>query len=74
MTRPRLHFVGFKETGARKDERYWRAARVFGAPDFVHPGWDMRAQREIADGDMIVFATGTADQEPRRMSYSDGEG
>ena len=44
------HFVGF-----RGDE-YSRACRVFGEPDFIHIGWDRRAFREIADGDVIVFA------------------
>lgn len=60
-----LHFVGFK------DDRYLTAVRVFGLPDFIHRGWDLRAQREIAPGDTIVFASGDADQEPRRMSFSD---
>lgn len=60
-----LHFVGFR------DERYLTAVRVFGAPDFIHRGWDLRAQREIAPGDTVVFANGSADQVPRRMSYND---
>lgn len=60
-----LHFVGFR------DERYLTAVRVFGPPDFIHRGWDLRAQREIAPGDTIVFATGSEDQQPRRMSYND---
>jgi len=60
-----LHFVGFR------DDRYWNAVRVFGPPDFIHPGWDARAQREIAPIDTVVFANGTADQEPRRTSYTD---
>jgi hypothetical protein len=63
--RPCTHFVGF-----RGDE-YWRAVRVFGPPDFVHPGWDLRAEREIADGDTVLFARGTAADEPRRQSYAD---
>lgn len=50
-----VHFVGFR------DDRYWNAVRVFGLPDFIHRGWDLRAQREIAPGDTIVFADGTAD-------------
>lgn len=60
-----VHFVGFR------DDRYWNAVAVFGLPDFIHPGWDLRAQREIAPDDLIVFATGPADQEPRRMSFTD---
>lgn len=63
-----LHFVGF-----RRDQRYQNALVVFGPPDFIHPGWDLRAQREIADGDTVVFARGPADQPPRRMNYNDPE-
>lgn len=63
--RSHVHFVGFR------DNRYWSAVRVWGRPDFYHLGWDLRARREIADGDTIVFAEGPADQEPRRMSFDD---
>ncbi len=59
------HFVGF-----RGDE-YLSAVRAFGKPDFIHRGWDLRARREIADGDLIVFATGGPGQEPRVKSYDD---
>lgn len=69
-----LHFVGFKDPRVTKDERFDRARRVFGPPDFLHRGWDLRAQREIADGDTIVFATGDASQPPRAQSFDDGEG
>ena len=44
-----VHFVGF-----RGDE-YWRACRVFGAPDFIHIRHDLRMRREVADGDTVVF-------------------
>jgi len=57
--RPCLHFVGFK------DDRLWNAVRVFGRPDFYHRAWDLRAKREMADGDVVVFATGDEHQEPR---------
>lgn len=60
-----VHFVGFR------DERFWNAVRVWGWPDFVHRGWDLRAHREIALEDTIVFAAGPAEQEPRRMSFND---
>lgn len=60
-----VHFVGF-----RGDE-YTSAVRAFGPPDFIHRGWDLRARREIADGDTIVFATGSANQAPRVKSYDD---
>ncbi len=62
---PATHFIGFI------DDRYWNAARIWGKPDFIHRGWDMRARREIADGDVVVFATGPADQEPSRRSFDD---
>lgn len=48
--RAALHFVGFR------NDRYWNAVRVFGRPDFIHRRWDRRAQREIADGDTVLFA------------------
>ena len=60
-----VHFVGFR------DDRYWNAVRVWGEPDFIHRGWDLRARREIADSDTVVFATGPADQEPRVRSWND---
>lgn len=60
-----IHFVGFS------GEEYWSAVKVFGEPDFIHRGWDLRAQREIADGDMVVFAQGEHDQETRTKSYDD---
>jgi hypothetical protein len=60
-----LHFVGFR------NDRYLTAVRAFGPPDFIHRGWDLRAQREIASGDTVVFAEGGPEQPPRRMSYND---
>lgn len=60
-----LHFVGFH------GDEYARAQRVFGRPDFIHIGWDLRAQREIAPGDVVVFAKGPEDQAPRERSFPD---
>ncbi len=60
-----VHFIGFK------DDRYWNAVKVFGAPHYIHPGFDMRALREIAPGDVVVFAEGDWRQEPRRKSFTD---
>lgn len=57
---PVVHFVGF-----RRGEAYAAAVRVWGHPEFIHRGWDQRARREIADGDIVVFA-GAAD--PERIS------
>lgn len=53
---PCVHFVGFK------DDRWWNAIKVFGKPDFVHPAWDTRAQREVGVNDIVVFAKGPHDQ------------
>ena len=59
------HFVGFS------GDEYVRACRVFGKPEFVHPGWDRRALRDVAERDRVIFATGPHDQEPRLRSFDD---
>lgn len=60
-----VHFVGFK------GEEYHSAVKAFGSPHFIHRGWDLRAKREIGDNDIVVFAFGEHDQEPRGKSYDD---
>ena len=60
-----VHFVGF-----RGDE-YLTAVRVFGRPDFIHMGWDRRGQREIGDGDLVVFARGEHDQRLSDRNFAD---
>lgn len=60
-----VHFVSFR------DDRYWNAVKVWGRPHFIHRGWDLRAQREIADEDIVVFASGPHDQEPSIRSFND---
>jgi hypothetical protein len=65
MITPITHFVGFR------DDRYWNAVKVWGSPVFIHRGWDLRARRDIADCDIIIFADGPHDQEPRVKSYND---
>lgn len=62
---PGLHFVGF-----RGDE-YVRAARIFGRPSIIHIGWDLRARREIAEGDVVVLAKGSHDQAAAERNFSD---
>lgn len=53
--RAAVHFIGFR------DPQQWEnAARIYGQPDFVHYVWDQRARREIADGDVLVFAVDVA--------------
>ena len=60
-----LHFVGFK------DERYWNAVKTFGKPDFVHRHWDYRAQCEVCEGDVAVFANGNELDLPTVYAYDD---
>jgi hypothetical protein len=60
-----VHFVAFR------GEEYWSAVKVWGPPDFIHRGWDLRARREIADGDTIVLAQGEHDQVPQHKSFDD---
>ena len=59
------HFVGFK------DDRYTRAQRVFGRPDFVHRFWDERARAEVFEGDRVIFAEGDESQPVRPHAYDD---
>lgn len=59
-----IHFVGFR------GEEYHSAVKVFGPPDFFHRGWDLRAQREIAAGDTVIFAR-YHDQKPDERSFDD---
>ena len=53
------HFVRFTSLS---DQRFQNATLAFGPPDFLHRHWDQRARRDIADGDLVVFAKGDADQ------------
>ncbi|MCR2834749.1 hypothetical protein [Parerythrobacter lacustris] len=57
-----VHFVGFR------DDRYWNAVRAFGPPDMVHEAWDRYAADDVAPGDLVVFAEGAANQEPRSFT------
>lgn len=61
---PCVHFVAFRGDEFNRAKRIWR-------PDFIHPRWDRRARREIADGDIIVFATGAEHDEPSRFNAPD---
>ena len=69
MTKPCVHFVGFKDTG-----QYWRATKIFGPPDFIHRYWDVRARfggEFDPTQDIIVFATGQFDDPPRPFAFDD---
>lgn len=61
---PCVHFVGFR------GEEYWSAVRVWGLPDFYHRVWDRRAQREVAEYDVCVFAKYDPDH-PSPFNYDD---
>ena len=63
-----LHFVGFKDGTA-----YNSAVQVWGKPDFIHRGWDLRAKRQIADTDTVIFAAGprTIETPASISSYND---
>lgn len=65
MITPITHFVGFR------DDRYWNAIKIWGRPHYIHPGWDLRARRDIAPGDTVVFADGRWTDPPRRQSFAD---
>lgn len=52
MTRPMVHFVGFK------NDRVFNAIKTFGPPDFWHRKYDYRAVCEIVEGDIAIFADG----------------
>ena len=62
-----LHFIGFK------DDRYYNAVKVFGAPDFIHRHWDVRAEQEIMPGDVAVFATKTCCDIPSVYAFNDSQ-
>ncbi len=66
-----LHFVGFTHPNIRaagltrslitESDRYERAVRMFGVPDFVHQRWDIRAYQESdVPGDVVIIAQGAA--------------
>lgn len=63
-----VHFVGFTDP-----ERFNRAVRVFGQPDFVHRNWDVRAAYggERGPNDVFVFAKGDEKQTPKPFAFDD---
>jgi hypothetical protein len=63
--RPAVHFVGFS------GEEFHSATRVWGPPDFIHRGWDERAQREIADVDTVVFGPNASPDFVNPRSFDD---
>lgn len=61
-----VHFIGFR------DKRAFDVCCVFfGVPDFIHPTWDVRAQQEIAPGDLAVFAPDCWGKEPSMNAFDD---
>jgi hypothetical protein len=65
MTRPAVHFIGFR------GEEYWSAVKVWGPPGFIHMGWDRRALRDIHPDDTVIFAKGT-EKDPFRVNPKTG--
>lgn len=60
------HFIAMTKAEAINAER------VFGAPDFIHHRWDVRAKQEIAPGDRAIFGGGkTIADEPTIHSFND---
>jgi len=59
------HFVGFR------GEEYWSAVKIWGKPVFIHKWWDRRAQREIGEGETVIFAQGNYDQPIRKHNCDD---
>jgi len=68
--KPKVHFIGFRD-----GDRYQRAIRIFGKPDYIHPKWDERAKHggEYANGDIRVFATGSEEDPPSKHSWDDSQ-
>ncbi|GHH09456.1 hypothetical protein GCM10008023_06160 [Sphingomonas glacialis] len=62
--KPAVHFVGFR------GEEYWSAVRVWGKPGFIHVGNDNRMRREMADGDVVIYANG-CEARPSDRNFSD---
>lgn len=60
-----IHFVGFR------GEEWWSAIKIWGRPDYIHIGWDRRAQREILSIDTVIFARGNWDQVVAPYNYPD---
>jgi hypothetical protein len=63
--RPALHFICF--TG----EEYHSAVRIWGRPNFIHRLSDANAKREIAPGDLAIFARGTDEDLLAPLSFND---
>lgn len=60
-----VHFIGFRDP-----QRWANAVSIWGEPHFVHHVWDRRAAREIAEGDVVVFAKYDPER-PSEFSYDD---
>lgn len=68
-----MHFVGFADPRYEIDERYQRAVRYFGTPDFIHRHWDERARQEVVPGDVAIFARGDERQPVTPFTFNDSE-
>ena len=61
-----IHFVGFKDSA-----QFARVQAVFGPPDFIHRRWDVRAEQEAVEGDVVIFAAGSERDAPAKQSFDD---
>jgi hypothetical protein len=62
---PAVHFIGFR------GEEYWSAVHIWGRPDLIHRVWDRRAQRDIGEDDVVIFAQGDDTQPLARWNGND---
>jgi hypothetical protein len=62
------HFIGFTDS-----KQFWLACQVFGAPDFIHRHWDIRAKfgGELDSNDVLVFAKGTEADPVKDFAFDD---
>jgi hypothetical protein len=68
------HFVGFPDPRRETPTpAYHAAVRVWGEPDILHRCWDVRAQQEIAPGDVVVFAKGSIADPPNPYTFDDSQ-
>lgn len=60
-----VNYIGFR------DDRYWRAYRIWGGPRMIHKAWDRRAQRDIGPDVVVIFAEGDEHQPLARWNGDD---
>jgi len=66
MTHRTLHLIGFRGEEYHSARRVWR-----GLPVMIHRVHDMRAQRDIGDDDIVVFANKEREDVLREINAPD---